>query len=292
LIDNLVPIKHLEGCPLETDAVSKEDKHLDQLLAEVLKSSKYRNVCEDLIKNIGMRELSKRRNLKISIKSTKDKLHQICGAYFLEKPSYALWLEKLRNAKKSGDEDLFRKACAEIMSCHYSTRERLSVLDQFYKGIFSLLPSIHSIMDIACGFHPLSIPWMPLPQKVKYYAYDVYKDLIEFLDDFMIITNIDGYAEARDVVQHPPETDVDLAFILNSIPCLEQIEKSAGLKLLESVNANFFAVSYPVRSLGGRGKDMRKHYELQFNKMIQEKKWIIQRLEFRSELVFMITKKL
>jgi len=267
-----------------------EHNQLEQLVKTVLKSSKYRNVCEDLIKNIGVRELSKRQNVKTAIKATKNKLHQIGGAYFLKKPVYGAWLEKLRIAKGSGDKDLFRKACAETMSCHYSTRERLDILDLFYTRIFSLLPPVHSIMDVACGFHPLSIPWMPISEGVKYYAYDVYTDMITFLNEFMIINKTQGLAEVRDVIQHTPRTRTDLAFILNTIPCLEQIEKSAGLKVLESLNANFLVVSFPVKTLGGREKDMRKHYEARFNELTKEKDWDIQRLEFKSELVFIITK--
>lgn len=277
---------------MENDGPSEKDEQLDKLLRAVLESSKYRNVCEDLIKNIGMRELRKRQNLKKAIKSTKNKLHQICGAYFLHTPSYGLWLEKLKNAKKSVDKDSFRRTCAEIMSNHYSTRERLNILDQFYERIFSLLPSIDSVMDVACGFHPLAIPWMPLSEKAKYYAYDIYRDLIDFLNQFMTIIGVQGHAETRDVVQYPPKVDTDLAFVLNTIPCLEQIEKSAGLNLLESINANFLVVSFPVRSLGGKEKQMRKHYETRFNNLTQEKDWAIQRLESETELVFLITKEM
>ena len=277
---------------MENDGPSEKDEQLDQLVKAVLDTSKYRNVCEDLIKNIGMRELRKRQNLKKAIKSTKNKLHQIAGAYFLHKPSYELWLEKLRNARKSPKENLFRRTCAEIMSYHYSTRERLDILDQFYAKIFSVLPSIGSIMDVACGFHPLSIPWMPLSENVRYYSYDIYRDLIDFLNEFMTIIGVQGYAEIRDVVQYPPEINTDLAFILDSIPCLEQIERSAGVKLLESINANSLVVSFPVRSLGGKEKQMRKHYEARFDYLTQKKDWVIQRLDFDTELVFLITKEL
>jgi 16S rRNA (guanine(1405)-N(7))-methyltransferase len=277
---------------MKSEELSNRDKQLDQLLEAVLKSSKYRNVCEDLIKDIGMRELSSQQNLKTAIKSTKNKLHQIGGAYFLQRPNYGLWLEKLRNAQKSRDGDLFRRTCAEIMSYHYSTRERLKIIDQFYTRIFSLLPPIHSIMDVACGFHPLSIPWMPLPSKVKYYAYDVYKDLISFLNDFMVIANVDGCAETCDVVHNTPKVKADLAFILSTLPCLEQIEKSASLRILELVNANFLVVSFPVQSLGGREKNMRRHYTTRFNELTQVKDWGVRQLEFRTESVFLITKNL
>jgi len=275
---------------MKSDELGDKKEQLEQLVKAVLESSKYRNVCEDLIKNIGVHELLKRQNLKIAIKSTKNKLHQIGGAYFLKKPNYDFWLKKLTNAKRSGDEGLFRKACAEIMRYHYSTRERLDVLDDFYTKIFSLLPSVNSIMDVACGFHPLSIPWMPISKKTKYYAYDVYKDMIDFLNKFMTIQNVQGCAEARDVVQDTPEIRADLAFVLYTLPCLEQIQKSAGLKVLESINSDFLVVSFPVHSLGGREKDMRRFYEARFNKLTQKKGWIIQRLDFRTELVFLIKK--
>lgn len=267
-----------------------KNEQIDQLIEAILKSPKYRNVCEDLIRNIGTRELLKHQNLKTAIKTTKNKLHQIGGAYFLKRPHYNVWLEKLEETKKSDNEELFRKTCIEIMGYHYSTRERLNILDKFYSNIFSNLPPIHSIMDIACGFHPLSIPWMPLQENVKYYACDIYKDMIDFLNKFMHISNVQGFAEARDAVQHPPKFKADLAFVLNTLPCLEQIQKSAGLKILETINSKFLVVSFPVKTLGGKEKDMRKYYEETFNKLTEKKNWDIQRLEFKSELVFLVTK--
>ena len=35
---------------------------------------------------------------------------------------------------------------------------------------------------------------------------------------------------------------------------------------------------------------MLKHYEARFNELTREKDWTIQRLEFRSELVFLVKK--
>jgi len=263
---------------------------LKKLLQTVSKSPKYRNVSEDLIRNIGARELLKQWNLKTAVKATKNKLHQIGGAYFLKKPEYDAWLKRLEEAEKTGNDESFRKICAEIMSYHYSTRERLDILDQFYTRIFSLIPSVHSIIDVACGFHPLVIPWMPLSEKVEYYACDVYKDMMSFLDKFLDMTGVEGHAEVCDVVQHVPSFRADLAFVLNTIPCLEQVDKSAALRVLESVNSGFLVVSFPVRTLGGREKDMRTHYEARFKELTENKNWTVQRLEFSSELVFLIEK--
>jgi len=276
---------------MRNDEPGNAERQLERLVEAVLKSSKYRWVCEDLIRNVGGRELSKGQDVKTAIKSTKNKLHQIAGAYFLQRPAYGVWLEKLRAAKESGDAGLFREACAEIMSYHYSTRQRLSFIDQFYGKIFSLLPHpVRSIVDIACGFHPLSIPWMPLTEKVNYYACDVYEDLVGFLTGFMALTNAKGCVEARDVLLNVPRITADVAFVLNVLPCLEQVEKSASLRILESVDADFLVVSFPAYSLCGREKSMRKQYTGSFDKLIKEKDWAVQCLDFEAELVFVIHK--
>jgi 16S rRNA (guanine(1405)-N(7))-methyltransferase len=266
------------------------EEQVDQLLEAVLKSSKYRNVCQNLIRNIGTHELLKRQDLRSAIKSTKNKLHQISGAYFLRKPNYVLWLEKLRNAKELESGGPFRRICTEIMSYHYSTRQRLNVLNQFYVRIFSFLPPIHSVIDLACGFHPLALPWMPLPRDMNYYAFDIYSDLTSFLNDFMVIADVEGCAESRDILQDTPKIKADLAFLLNALPCLEQVEKSASLSILEALNADFLVVSFPAHSLGGRKRDMRGHHRASFKRLTQGKEWDVQELEFEAELAFLIHK--
>jgi 16S rRNA (guanine(1405)-N(7))-methyltransferase len=266
-----------------------ETEELEQLVDAVLKSPKYRNICKDLIRNIGRRELSKRRSAGEAIKATKNRLHQIGGAYFLTRPSYPVWLKKLSKAKEGGDQE-FKKVCVEVMRHHQSTRERLRVLNEFYNHVFSLLPSVHSVVDVACGFHPLAIPWMPLSGEVKYYAYDAYMDLAEFLNGFLSLVDVEGYAEARDIAQNPPEVRADLAFALNLVPCLEQIEKSAGLRALESINADSLAISFPVRSLSGKKKGMREFYEAQFRQLAQRKKWVFRQSELGAELIFLVQK--
>ena len=268
-----------------------ENEELERLVNAVLKSPKYRNICEELIRNTGRRELSNRGSLREAIKATKNKLHQIGGAYFLTRPSYPAWLKKLRVAKERGNQE-FKKVCAEIMNYHQSTRERLRALDEFYNRVFSLLPPVHSVVDVACGFHPLAIPWMPLSGEAKYYAYDAYVDLAEFLNGFLSLVDVEGRAEARDIVQNPPAVRTDLAFVLNTLPCLEQIEKSAGLRVLESTNADSLVVSFPVRSLGRRKKGMREFYEAQFSRLAQGKKWAFRKLELGTELIFIVKKDL
>jgi 16S rRNA (guanine(1405)-N(7))-methyltransferase len=270
--------------------MANQKAQVDQLLKEVLRSSKYRNVDEQTIRNIGMKELLKTRKIKEAAKATKNKLHQIGGAYFIRKPKYSSWLLELKRAKESSNNK-FRETCIKIMSFHSSTKERLDILDRFYADIFSQLPPIDSVMDVACGLNPLSIPWMPNFESLEYHAYDIYKDLIGFLDAFLDIVNIKGHAEVRDVLFDPPQFRADLALILKTIPCFDQIDRIATSTILERINADHFVISFPVKSLGGIEKMMVKNYTERFNNIVRRENWKVRRVLFKTELTFLVSKK-
>jgi 16S rRNA (guanine(1405)-N(7))-methyltransferase len=131
---------------------------------------------------------------------------------------------------------------------------------------------------------------MPLSKDAQYCAYDMYTDLMAFLGEFMSLVNPRGKAEACDVVQSPPARQADLALILKSLPCVEQLDKSSSLRLLETLNANHLLVSFPVRSLGGRDKSMVQNYGAWFGELIAGKAWSVRRFEFATELAFLVSK--
>ena len=169
--------------------MERKNNQLGTLVDAILTSSKYKDVCQELITYIGAQELGKRRNVKEALKATKNKLHQVAGAYFDTREHYADWLYELSAAARSANRDKLLHVCRKIMSYHASTRERLPILDQFYAEIFSYLPPIHSVLDVACGLHPLAIPWMPLGEDTEYYAYDIYHGMMNFLHACLAIIN-------------------------------------------------------------------------------------------------------
>ena len=269
--------------------MDKREDDLAKLIRSVLKSSKYKFVLEDLVMGIGSRELAKRRNLKEAIKATKNKLHQV-GAAYQGKANYALWLDKLDEASRGKDKHNLYRACTVIMENHSSTRERLGILDEFYKTTLASITPIRTVLDIACGLNPLAIPWMSLEGNTEYYAYDVYHDMIDFLNRFLRIVGFEGKAVACDVIESPPTRRADVALILKALPCLEQIDKSAPLRLLDAINAAHLLVSFPRHSLGGRSKGMEVNYEARFYDLIAERDWSVKRFEFATELAFLVVK--
>jgi 16S rRNA (guanine(1405)-N(7))-methyltransferase len=234
--------------------------------------------------------LAKRHSLKEAVKATKNKLHQVGGAYLEGEAHYAVWLDELRETSRSGDRGDFRKACARVMSHHSSTRERLAILDRFYATTLAGLPPFRSVLDVACGLNPLAIPWMPLAENAEYYAVDIYQDMVDFLNRFMALLPIQGHAQAGDVLQACPAQPVDVAFVLKTLPCLEQVDKAAGRRLLDAINADHLLVSFPVHSLGGRSKGMAANYEARFRELVADKDWAVKRFEFVTELVFRVSK--
>lgn len=268
---------------------------LQALVAAVAGSAKYRSVCETCIRQIGARELSRHQSLKDAVKATKNQLHQVAGAYLATKMPYGTWLEELRAAAAADTAagpggDALRQVCLRIMGNHASTRERRSALPEFYRAIFAELPPVRTVIDVACGLNPLALPWMSLAAGAEYYAYDLFTDMMTFIGQWLAVAGVGGQAAAIDLTSECPPVKADLALVLKVLPCLDQLDRSAALRLLDGLQARDIVVSFPVRSLGGRAKGMAANYATRCEALLAERDWQWRRLDFASELVYIIHK--
>jgi 16S rRNA (guanine(1405)-N(7))-methyltransferase len=266
--------------------MTDSEEQLQALIEAVSSSSKYRQVSPDLIRSVGQRELNSRSSWKAAVKATKNKLHQVAGAYQASKSDYGQALTLLREKADSPAE--FREACRQIMHWHISTRERLAIIDDFFTETLLNVTPVHTVLDVGCGLNPVAWPWMPFDDQVNYIAYDIYADTMHFVQDFMRLTGINGRAETRDVLWDPPTQPVDLAFILKTLPCLEKLEKTAATKLIDAIQARYLLISYPVTSLGGRRKGMITNYDHHFRNLATGRRWSVERFEFASELAYLV----
>jgi 16S rRNA (guanine(1405)-N(7))-methyltransferase len=265
-------------------------QELDQLVAAVRGSGKYAGVSEALIRKIGARELSRQPRLKEAIKTTRGQLHQVGGAYLASRIDYAAALEDLCIARRSESDNEWRAACLRLMRHHASTRERLPILDPFYRAALGDLGPIHSILDLACGLNPLAVPWMPLAEGAEYHACDIYEDMIDFLNRFLALAGVRGEASVTDLTQTVPHRPVQIALLLKSMPCLDQLDPDAGRRLLHGLNAEHLLISFPVHSLGGRQKGMIAHYAARFQELTAGTEWRVRRYEFATELLFRLSR--
>lgn len=260
---------------------------LARLVTAVLAAPKYRHISPDLVQRIGRQELAVRHNFKEAVKATKNKLHQVGGAYYTTRIEYDRALANLRAAV--GEHAAFRAACRQVMALHASTRERLPILDEFYAATLADLPPVQTVLDLACGLNALAWPWMPFGHETRYIGYDIYGDMMRFVGEFLALLGVKGETAVRDISGYPPTQPVDLALLLKLLPVLAQLEESAVPRLLDTLRARYLLISFPVASLGGRQKGMATNYENQFNGWAAGRNWQVQRFTFATELAFLVT---
>lgn len=266
------------------------DAVLEELVQQVRANDKYAAIDIDLICAIGRTELNKRASLKEAVKTTRNKLHQVGSAYQEVPIPYARWKDLLRELPTDLAQPTVQEFLASNRRMHASTQERESIAGSFFKETLAALGPIESVLDLASGLNPLNIGSMPLASDCTYLAVDIYADMVDYLNEFFAHFGIKGNASLCNLTHQIPEQQVQVAFLLKTIPCLEQIDKNAGQRILEGIRAENILVSFPSRSLGGRSKGMVQNYEAHFNQLIAGKDWHVSRFEFPGELAFLVRK--
>ncbi len=261
---------------------------IDTLVEQVQHGEKYRSISSQLIRSLLINELEKRRSPKDAVKAARAKLHQVAAAYQQKPIPYSAWLDEFSNLPGNLNDPEVLDFLTRAMPAHASTRERVSILPRFFNECLAPLGSIGSVLDLACGLNPLAIPWMPLQPGFTYTACDIYTDMVDFLNVFFTRFQIDGGAALCDVTRKMPPVSAELTLVLKTIPCLEQMDKDAGKRLIELITSPNILVSFPAHSLGGRSKGMVRNYERHFTELITGRLWRVTRFEFPGELAFLV----
>lgn len=264
--------------------------NLEDLISEIHKGRNFRNMDQRLTRQLIERELHSSNNRKEIVQNVKSKLYQVASAFRNEKLDDQLSLNSFDDLSWQNQEAV-KEQCLRLMKNHASTRERLPILAEFYRTIFSNLPPINSVLDLACGLNPLAIPWMPLEKNFSYEAYDLFQDMMDLIHNFFNHFQIRGTASQLNLLENYPQSQAALTLLLKTIPCLEQVDKNAGKNILSQIESKFAVISFPAHSLSGRNKGMPKNYESHFLEICNPDIWEIQKIQFSSELVFLLKRK-
>ncbi len=259
------------------------------LVGQVSRSPKYAQLADTLVSRITADEATKHKSSKEIIRSVRTRLHQLTGAYLAPKIDYTQWLVKFQSLDPNDRQGL-ESTSLGMMRLHASTYERIEVLPTFFQTSLTSISPVKSVLDLACGLNPLSIPWMLLADDFTYYASDVVSPLVYFLWRYFDLFGIHGNASILDLSFSIPSQPVQLALLMKTLPLMEQIERGLSQKVLESLNAEHILVTYPLRSLGGRKKGMEETYRAQFDQLIAGRDWEIQEFRFPNEVAYLVTK--
>lgn len=263
--------------------VQAMDRWVQEVMDDLRQSRKYRDLCDQTLVRMAEWALVRHPDVKAACKAARRKLHQVYGAYVGQVDA-----KRIARALEGLDVDDPRPVCTEILRGHVSTAERLDILEDAFPALWREIGRPDSVMDLACGLNPFALPWMGL-DGAAYYACDIDVPLMGCTQCFLDAMGIRGKAECRDLLVCLPEHQVDVALLLKVLPCLEQQEKGAGMRVLQGLEAKHIVASFPARSIGGRDKGMVAHYDGVLRQMAEALHRQVCALAFPGETFYVLT---
>jgi 16S rRNA (guanine(1405)-N(7))-methyltransferase len=262
----------------------------ETLIVKLQNSRKYRGLAipHETLLNLVEEAEKHEFNLMGIEKNVRLKLHNLVALY-LGDPDYTLLQARLAGRKFPLNDRFLQDLCLETMKAHASTAERLPFLPGFYQTIFEITGMPSSILDLACGLNPFAIPWMNLPSKTHYYAYDLNQPRIDAIDAFLHAINQPGAAIHSDILVDSPQVQADVAFFFKEAHRFEQRKKGCNREFFAALQVQYLLVSLPTSNLTGR-RDMLEQDRSLIEQSTTGTNWEVTELLFENEIVFCIRK--
>ena len=267
---------------------------IKELISEIKKSRKYRDISEEVIsqkiqdytkKNLGFDE-------KLIIKGVKTLLHNIHGSFQASSKKNKRIDEYLHElSKEPKNIDIIRK----ILATNRSTQERLLIYSELYGRIFDITGKPRNIMDLGCGLNPVYFPFMAIYPE-HYYCYDINESDTRFLNKFFKTTKAFGIAETKDLtnvenIKKLP-TDIDVCFMFKLLDTLEKKGHKYSEEVIKIVaeKSKFIVISFATRTLGGKKMEFARRGWIE--RMLDRINMKVEKLQFdeAGEVFYIISK--
>ena len=261
-------------------------------LVELVKGKKYYSLPDSFVEKIAKAYLKKypkqekiaenigTKQHKALVRSIRSELHASYGRF---------------QTKKKGKRELYAKdlpsmqAHEQLLRTNTSTNERLQQYQELYEQLFAITGKPKSILDLGCGINPVSFPFMRL-QKVKYKAYDIATEDVQFLHKYFKQMKISGEAKVLDVsdlekIKQLEKSDVAFLFAV-----LDPLERGKGHKLSEEllliIPAKWLVVSFSIKTVSGR--QMNHPFRGWIEQMLTRRGLSFERFMTNNELFYVI----
>ena len=197
---------------------------MEELIAEIKKKKTLKNLDASFIKKYITSIPEKKKNIKKTVKETRNILNRIYGQF---------WLDNKFN-----------------LSSHKSTKERLEIYSSIYKKIFSITGKPNSILDLGCGLNPLSYNYLDC--KPKYTAVELTKEDCKKINEYFKNNKIDGTAISKDLTRDSEFPKADVCFMFKLLESLEEKNHKLSEKLITSINCKWIIVSFSLLTIRNR----------------------------------------
>jgi len=275
----------------------------DEIIKLIKKSSKLTKLyATKEIKNI-----LKSKELKQTIKEVRKVLHKLHGMFNeLNFEKREEIIENVISEKLTKPE--FEDKIKEILEMHVSSKERINDYKKIYEKIFSILPKkdIRTILDIGCGFNPLSIPLTDI-NNVEYIASDINSEELKlinkFKDKFKEEYNVDILTKQFNLltldsknekiikkqISNLTNKEVDLTIIFKVLEIIE-LNKSHRISenIIKNIPSKYLVVSFPTKTMTNKPMNFTNRGWMHL--MLERLEYKYDTFEEENELFFVINK--
>ena len=266
------------------------DIDLEGYVNNITDSKKYRDsgLNRNTIRDLLIQEAPHHQSSKKLLKSVKRKLHNIVAPY-LGEPNYETLESELAQIDDPSPTSPEIKAfCRSVLADHASTAERLPYMEDFYGRLFEETGKPKTLLDLACGLHPLAFPWMGLTSDVHYHAYDIIQPRIDFINSYFQKLGLEPLAENRDILVTPPTIKADLALVFKEAHRMEKRQPGCSKALWANLDVETLAVSLPTQNLSGTHSLLEQHRALVYANLSEKRS--VKEFLFENEIIFLIRK--
>ena len=261
---------------------------MNELAEKIKKMSKYKDVDIPTDTILSLIELTYpvSKNLADLEKRIREKVHNITALY-LGDIDYKKAIDEFRQVKN--DPSALEAFAQQKLTFHASTKERGHDLATLYKQLFGRIGPCKHIADLACGIHPLGLPFMGLPLDTGYYAYDLNKARVDFLNVYITEQGYNGGCFHQDILVHPPSIDFDVVFFFKEAHRFEKRQPGIMCAFLDSIKASKIVVSLPLQSLG-TSSELSPKYEKTLYMYATQYGWSFDSFTHGNEVFYIIDK--
>ncbi|MBU2523283.1 MAG: hypothetical protein KKE23_03270 [Nanoarchaeota archaeon] len=274
---------------------------MEDIIEKVKKKSEFSQLQYDLVKDKLDETLRQNPSLKKFlgrekseghnkiIKLTREKLHRAYGVFQIEgKVGASRLLEKLSKVKT---ENELLAIHDDLLKLTLSTKERLPCYKKIYEKIFEITGWPKSIIDLGCGFNPMSFPLMGLGE-VDYYAYDINGDDIKILNEYFKIMGDDLNGKAAlinlEKVDYKTLPKADVGFLFKVFDVLDRKDHKKSEEIIKSLDCKWIIASFSTQTVSG--KKMKHPHRGWIDKMLERIGYEFKIIEFENEIFYVIKK--
>lgn len=253
------------------------------IIAEIKKNKKYSNLHPNIIERIVKKYLKKYSDEATVAKHAKSELFKVHTSFFT-KTNYERELQNLKVAYATGSQRKIKAMHEEILK-RYDPRRVWLIEENFYEKLFEITGVPKTIVDIGSGLHPLVIPFMNF--KGEYYAYDVNKVEIDFLNEVFKLMNLPELAFWQDCISEPPKVKCDVAMLFKIATAFEWQEKGSFRRVVDKLNAKHIVISIPMRGMQNLANEEKFFYTTMGESI---KNYKVTKIVYPKELFFILEK--